>query len=218
MIKLSKRLKGIANFVEQSSNLVDCGCDHGKLSIYCLLNNKTKFAYLMDINEEPLNQAKQNVLKYNVSNQTKLILSDGLKEMKEEFDTLVISGMGSELIIKILEDSKDKIKNCKRIILQSNKNMYLVRKYMSDNNYNIIDEDFIFEDKYYAISVFEKLDNKIIYSLKELILGPINIKAKNSDFISCLKKEDKLLDNILKFKNDEFLSQKKKFIEEILGE
>jgi hypothetical protein len=55
-------------------------------------------------------------------------------------------------------------------------------------------------------------------SLKELILGPINIKAKNSDFINYLKKEDKLLDNILKFKNDEFLSQKKKFIEEILGE
>ena len=105
MIKISKRLSTIANFIENSLFLVDCGCDHGKLSIYALLSNKTKFAYLLDLREEPLNQAKFNVNKYNVKDNTKLVLSDGLKSFNEEFDTLVISGMGSELIIKIINDS-----------------------------------------------------------------------------------------------------------------
>ena len=93
MIKLSKRLKSIANFVINSEFLVDCGCDHGKLSIYCVLQNKTNFAYLLDLREEPLNQAKKNVAKYNLENKTKDKIS------KSSFDDIWYNRTYKEIIV-----------------------------------------------------------------------------------------------------------------------
>ena len=40
MIKLSLRLKKIAKYVDDYSNIVDIGCDHGLLDIYLVQTNK----------------------------------------------------------------------------------------------------------------------------------------------------------------------------------
>ena len=40
MIKLSPRLKQIAEYINDNSNMVDIGCDHGLLDIYLIQNKK----------------------------------------------------------------------------------------------------------------------------------------------------------------------------------
>ena len=40
MIKLSKRLQTIANYIEDGNKIIDIGCDHAYLSIYLALNKK----------------------------------------------------------------------------------------------------------------------------------------------------------------------------------
>ena len=57
MIKISKRLKEIANYVEENSNIVDIGCDHGLLDIYLIQNKKNIKIIASDINQNALNNA-----------------------------------------------------------------------------------------------------------------------------------------------------------------
>ena len=51
MIKLSKRLKKIADYVSDNSSLVDIGCDHGLLDIYLVQNKNNIKVVASDINK-----------------------------------------------------------------------------------------------------------------------------------------------------------------------
>ena len=42
MIKISERLKSISEFIEDNTNILDIGCDHGLLDIYLMQNTKVK--------------------------------------------------------------------------------------------------------------------------------------------------------------------------------
>src|SRR5690625_4222163 len=102
MIK-NKRLSYIVNlFNENNDYLLDIGTDHGYLIKDAFLKGKIKNAIATDINEEPLNNAKRNLKDFNV----KYILTDGFKKINEDYNTVVIAGMGGNLISNILLDAK----------------------------------------------------------------------------------------------------------------
>ena len=56
MIKLSSRLKAIAELVPDRSNIVDIGCDHGLLDIYLTQSKKNITIIASDINQNALNK------------------------------------------------------------------------------------------------------------------------------------------------------------------
>ena len=60
-VKLSKRLKAIADLVDKDSKIIDVGCDHALLDIYLLKKTIIKKAIASDVNEGALNQAKRNI-------------------------------------------------------------------------------------------------------------------------------------------------------------
>ena len=102
---LSGRLALCASFVAQGSRLADIGTDHAYLPIALCCDNKIKSALACDIAEGPLERARENILKYDLTDQIRTRLSDGLENVgREEIDTVVIAGMGGELIAKILSD------------------------------------------------------------------------------------------------------------------
>jgi len=93
MIK-NKRLNFIASLIDKNTNiLLDIGTDHGYLIKKAFDNGKIRKAIATDINELPLNNAKNNLTNYNVE----FILTDGFKGVKSEFDLVVIAGMGGNL-------------------------------------------------------------------------------------------------------------------------
>ena len=150
-----KRLELIASLTKGSKKLLDIGCDHAYSIIYAIKNYGVEYGIASDINDGPLENAKNNIKLNNLDDKIKIVKSDGLKNINEEFDTLIISGMGGNLIINILEDSLSKIKN-KKLIIEANSDNYLVRKYLTSNNFKIIDEYAFYDsDKYYEVDVFE---------------------------------------------------------------
>ena len=69
--------------------------------------------------------------------------------------------MGTKTIKHILSN-KEKLKNIDKIILSSNNDHYLLRKFMQKNNYKLVDEKIIYEKKhYYVISKYEKGKQKL---------------------------------------------------------
>ncbi len=194
---LSKRLSSIAEMVD-TKVLYDVGCDHALLDIY-LSNEKNIKCIAIDKSIDCVNKAIKNVKK-NSSN-IKVLLNDGLNNIDIlENSTVVISGMGTKNIIKIIENKK-----IDYLICQSNKNIYELRKNVCNLGYHIIDEKIVLEDKYYIIIKFEKGYKK--YNEKEYYLGPILLKNKNNTYIDYLYK---LKQNIEKNINKYEESKKKK--------
>lgn len=187
----SKRICEIAKLIKPYKIIADVGCDHGYLIIESFLNSDVSKAIAIDNKIGPLNSAKKNLEKYNFN--VRFSLSSGVSEIDDDTEVVVISGMGGLLISKIISDdltNNKKLYNVKRLILQANRNNFELRKFLMENNYQIIDEKIIYEDdKYYEIIVCERVNEKIIYTFEELYFGPMLLKRKDDIFISRINSE-----------------------------
>lgn len=174
---LSKRLDTIAKMVD-TDVIYDVGCDHALLDIY-LSNEKNMKCFAIDKSKECVNKALENVRKNN--SDVMVLHNDGLTNIEIiPNSTIVISGMGTKNIMEIIKN-----KNIENLICQSNKNIYELRKNVCNLGYYIVDENIIFEDKYYIIIKFKK-GNKV-YNDSDYFLGPILKNNKNEIYINYLK-------------------------------
>jgi tRNA (adenine22-N1)-methyltransferase len=172
MIKLSKRLLTVASFIRENAKIVDIGCDHALLDLYLIEVHPHLHAIAVDIKEGAINQARQNIEKYNIENAIDVRLGDGLDVVgANEIDTIVISGLGCPKIIDIISHSKEKLSNVVDIIIQSNTDYYDLRKATCSNGYYIEDEKLVKENNIiYLIIHFTKGQKK--YSEDDYFFGP----------------------------------------------
>ena len=207
-----KRLKAISDFIYPYRRIADIGCDHGYLIKIAFDNNLIDYAYAIDNKIGPLNSSKNNLKDYqNVA----YFLSDGLDKVDESIECVIIAGMGGMLIISILEKNKDKLKNIKRLILQANRDEYLLRKYLVENGFYIKDENIIKEDnKYYEIDCFEKGYEE--YDFNDLYFGKILMKNKDVVFIEKWNNKYQKYKNIKAYSTDTEKIKIMKGIEQIL--
>ena len=176
-MKLSKRLEAVATLVDVGKRVIDVGCDHGYLDIYLTLNNENR-CLATDINEKALNSAINNIKKFNLEDKIETKLTDGLKDIKvNRKDNIVISGMGTNTIVKILSEST--LSNT--LIISSNNHIDLLRREVVKLGYYIDTELFIIDKKKpYVIIKFKRGFRK--YNLNDFMFGPIlknNVQYRN---------------------------------------
>ena len=189
MIRLSLRLKQVYDFIEDNTNIVDIGCDHGLLDIYAYQNKKNIKIIASDVNKNALNNAKANIKKYKLEKKIPTILSNGLNNIDtKDLDTIIISGMGAHTIVGILRTNREKLNTINTLIIQSNNDHDFLRKKIIELGYYIEDEEIVKEKKFfYTIIKFKKGKKK--YSKKELYFGPILLE-KNSNLFKEKNKND----------------------------
>lgn len=160
MIKLSKRLQAVANCVPQDARLADIGSDHAKLPIELIEEGKIEFAIAGEVIRGPYEITKEAVAHYNICPR----LADGLAaiELIDAIDTIVIAGMGGVLISEILEMGKKKLETVTRLILQPNNEEAVVRNWLTNNDFLMIDEQILEDkDKIYELIVAEHGSEKL---------------------------------------------------------
>ena len=200
-------MNAVANMVTPGNVLADVGTDHGYVPIALVQQNKIPRAIAMDINKGPIERAKEHVEMCNLTDYIETRLSDGVEALKEgEADTIMIAGMGGDLVIHILNDGIDVCRSVKELILQPQSELGRVRQYLREHLFQIVDEDMIIEDgKYYpmmkVIPVEE--DNFWRFLPEETILpcdmyGPLLLKNGNPALRKYLVKQHKQLNKILK--------------------
>lgn len=152
-MELSKRLSWIIEKIDKADVIMDVGTDHGYIPINLVKNNIANKVIACDINKEPLNKAKVNASLEGVIDKIDLRLGSGLCPLKlKEAEIVLIAGMGGNLIRDILENDLEKVKYLKYLLLQPAQNPEILREYLYNNDYEIIDEDICLEeDKYYEI-------------------------------------------------------------------
>ena len=111
-MKLSRRLSLCAKYTDGFLNLADIGTDHALLPIVCVKNGYVMKAQAIDNKRGPFVIAFSNVKRYKQEERITVKLSDGISEIDDDTDVVVIAGMGGDLISQILE--KDDKKNVKR--------------------------------------------------------------------------------------------------------
>ena len=188
MIKISKRLKKIADLVPSNCTICDVGCDHALLDIYLYQTKKNIKLIASDINKKALLGAIKNIKKHNLENKIQTVVSDGLKNLPiNNIDTIIISGLGSATIISILK--KKYLSNIKNIIISSHNHTEEVREYMQNLNFCIEEETIIKENNIYYIILKYKNGNQKLTDFEKQY-GPIILKQQR-------KIDTEYLNNIL---------------------
>ena len=214
---LSKRLKTVVDLVSPGGKVADVGTDHGYVPIYLVKENIAQFCYAMDVNEGPLAIAKSNIASEGLEDRVETLLSDGFDSFGDrEADTVIIAGMGGDLIVDIL--SRASKYDFKELILSPHKRVDLVRKYICENCYKIVDEKMV-EDagKYYPVIKVAKGDSS--YSEVELEFGPILLANKDESLKAYLDIEYNKFSRIISSleREDKEVEQKYKLIKEGLN-
>lgn len=215
-MEISKRLQTIAQSVQVGTNtVVDVGTDHGYIPIYLIKNNIANKCIACDINPMPLDNAKNNINHYNMCGQIQTRLGGGLSQIKKgEADTIIIAGMGGMLIIDILKENPNLVKEVGLLILQPQLDIVEVRKYIHSIDFTIIDEQMVYEDgKYYTV-ISAAPAKELGYSEQEYKFGKIIIDKKElvfKNFLESKIKELKILQSNLSKANT--LNSKNRLLE-----
>ncbi len=175
MLNLSKRLQLVASFVPDNTSIIDVGCDHALLSIYLYKTLKKVKIMASDINPNPLKMAKDNLKKYNLEGKITLKEQDGIKDLPNDVDTIIIAGMGGILISKIL-NSKDNLKNIKNIILSPNNDFPLVRETLTKLNFQIVKEQLVIDNGKTYLVLKAILNTKKLKKI-DYFFGTLNNKS-----------------------------------------
>ena len=187
-MKINDRLKKIGDLVEANSFCLDIGCDHAFLDIYLVERNENIRAIASDVNEGPLNHARENIKKHHLEDKIECRLGNGLDTYSDNVDTIIISGMGGRSMIGIFKNHLEVLKKVDTIILSPNNYQIDVKKFLCKHYFYLHDEELVKEGKFiYQILVFKKGKKK--YSKKEYFFGPEKKKKKGKLFMEYYQRE-----------------------------
>ena len=154
-MKLSDRLERIAAKAAGVTEgyAADVGTDHGFVPIRLIESGKVKHVVAMDVRKGPLERACEHVGEYHMEDQIETRLSDGLKELKPgEADTVIIAGMGGELMLRILRDGAHVRNSVKHYILSPQSELSVFRHGLEELGFSIVEEEMLLDEgKYYVI-------------------------------------------------------------------
>lgn len=172
---ITERLQCVINNTS-GKVIADIGTDHAYIPIKLIKDCICEKAIASDIKKGPLEIAKQNIERNKLDGKIETRLGAGLSVLKEgEADTIIIAGMGGEMIESILKDNEKIAKSAKILVLQPMNSQYELRKYLIKNNYKITSENIAVEGfKVYNILTVEaghqdRYENDIEYHLPKCL-------------------------------------------------
>ena len=148
---ITPRLKCIIDHTK-GNRIADIGTDHAYIPIYLVENDLAEYVIAGDVRQGPVDIEKGEV------------------------DTVIIDGMGGQLISEILSADIEKAREC-NLVLQPMNAQYELRKYLITNGFSITDEDIAIEGfkVYNIMNVINKpqkeFDNDIEYHLPKYLVN-----------------------------------------------
>lgn len=211
---IDKRLSAIIDEIPKANTLADIGCDHGLTGYYALKSGKVEKIIATDVSQMSLKKAQNLFEERGLSEKADFRCGNGLKVLKDkEADVIVITGMGGQEIISILEDAK---RQDATFVLSPQSDIPDVRVWLIGNGYTItVDKTIESVGKFYVLLKAKKGHTE--YSPIEIKYGRDNIVNKSQDFINWLDFELNRIERIIKTSDSEntrskFLEYKKELI------
>lgn len=179
---MSNRLELIASFVKNGIGVADVGTDHGYLPVMLVKRGYKGNIIATDINEGPLNKAKQSLIEADCEEAVELILCNGLDGCEsEKIDTIIVAGMGGDTITGILDRTEWCAREDIKLILQPVTKPEILRYWLVNNDFRITNEAQVEENGtvYQIICAVPGRDCR--YKDSELFIGRYDL-IKSSPF------------------------------------
>lgn len=203
------RLEAIKSMVSKCKTAADIGTDHGFVAEMLLRDNTAKKVIASDLNKGPLNRAIEYLSSRNLDEQCDFRLGSGLTVLDEkEADSIIIAGMGGDLIADILNTSKNISSSANELILQPMTAIDKLRKYLYQNNFVIVDENIVKEYHHFyfiikAVPGNYEIEDEIYYEISKHLL-----EKKDKIMIEYIDKvintNDIIIHNLEKQMNDNY--------------
>ena len=196
-LKLDARLNAVSSLVRDGVTLYDIGSDHAYLPVSLILDGKIPFAYICDVARGPLSKAENTVNTYGIGDKCRLCLSDGMKsvDIVPPCD-ISIAGMGGELIASIIDACHDVRHPDVRLVLQPMTRGEELRKYLSENGFEILFETTVSEGKLYTVISCRYTGENYELTPSELVLGRAGVRNENGEFFALAKNKLEILNSI----------------------
>ncbi|EHN59533.1 tRNA (adenine(22)-N(1))-methyltransferase [Oenococcus kitaharae] len=202
MAKLSDRLMAIYRLIPNGARVADIGTDHAAIPIALLETAKSPFIIASDVRKGPLFSAQEQIELADLDNpqQIELRLGSGLSVLQEDddIDTIVMAGMGGELIAKLIEKIPTFLADS-LLILQANNEEGMVREVIIQQKRTITDEKIIQEGRhFYEIIVSCAAGKPKTLTNRQMKFGPFLLEQNSDVFRLKWQKKRKHLANIKK--------------------
>ena len=173
-LPISKRLLCCASMVQPGSRVADIGTDHGYLGIYLLQTGAARHVIACDLRKDPLENARRNAKLFGVDGEMELRLSDGLEKIRpDEVDTVVMAGMGGDLIQKILSQCPWRKREGLQFILQPQSAGNVLRRWLCEDGFEIRREEPV-------------QDGHFFYTVMDIRQGACTAHARNGVCLACI--------------------------------
>lgn len=209
MIKLSNRLKKIAELVDFGATVIDVGTDHGYVPNFLCEKKISRDIIATDISKNSLEKSIELTRERNNEKYIRNILANGI--VKENRDNIIIAGLGGIQIAEIILNSIEIARSAKKLILQPMQKTNILRRELNNMGFEIIDEEIIFEDdRYFEIILarysgqIKKLEEVDFYFSKSLI------KKRDKVYLDFLRERQRELEKILSNINNDSDRTKKR--------
>ena len=169
---MNKRMYAIVKYIEPGRGLIDVGTDHGYLPVWMASHGYHGHIIAADINEAPLQKARENAEKSGVTDRVQFQLCDGLAQCPPEaVDTIVIAGMGGDMICRILDRAEWCMDRRYKLILQPMTKSEVLRYWLVNNEFEILAEDLVPEGGNLYQLIVARFGGSTRLSDGELFLG-----------------------------------------------
>lgn len=198
-MRLSRRLEAVASFVPQGSRVADVGTDHGYIPIWLVEQGIADYAIAMDVRTGPLQRAEEHIARHKLESCIETRLSDGLAQLRPgEADTVVIAGMGGELMLRIMRDGSHMWDSVSRFVLSPQSELEIFRRGMEEMGFVITEETMLQEEgKYYTVMAAER--GRMHYAKDyQYRYGDYLIRQKSPVLREYLEREEQKLRQIIR--------------------
>jgi len=195
------RLERVAAHVPAGARLADIGSDHGYLPVALMRRGVIVAAVAGEVALTPFHAAERTVRENDLDRQITVRLASGLAAIEpgDRITAISICGMGGETIRDILDSGKARLSGQERLILQPNGGEQPLRQWLMENDYHILCEELLRENRFDYEIIVAECAGPVTYSGEELYFGPLQMQARSPAFLlkwqRILREKQKTLNN-----------------------
>lgn len=169
---MNKRLEAIARLVMDGRGLADVGTDHGYLPIWLAQHGYGGKLFASDVNPLPLSAAIRSAQEAGLEKRIHFALSDGLEQTPpDEIDTIVIAGMGGDLICDILDRAEWCMDPRYSLLLQPMTKAEVLRYWLCNNGFVLTEEKLVRDGAFLYQVISARFQENMKLSDAELFSG-----------------------------------------------